>query len=140
MAGRLDMSLANDVQEVARVIDSLEKFGAACGIPPSQGLRFALALDELIANIFMHGFAGRNGGSIKLVIDYADGILSADLVDDGPAFDPLLAEIDEPHGDIESRKVGGLGVKLVKASMDRIRYERIGGFNCVNMEVGLNAA
>ena len=36
MTGRLDMSLANDVQEVARVIDSLEEFGAANGIPPNS--------------------------------------------------------------------------------------------------------
>jgi serine/threonine-protein kinase RsbW len=103
-------------------------------------LRLGLALDELITNIIMHGFAGRSCGSIKLVIDYADSILSAELVDDGPPFDPLLAEIEEPHGDIASRKVGGLGVSIVKASVDQIRYERIGGFNCVNMEIYLKAA
>ena len=59
LTGRLDMSLANDVQEVGRVIDSLEEFGAAQGIAPEQSLRFGLALDELITNIISHGLAGQ---------------------------------------------------------------------------------
>jgi anti-sigma regulatory factor (Ser/Thr protein kinase) len=134
------MSLANDVHEVARVIDSLEEFGAQHAIPSAQTLRFALALDELITNIILHGFAGRSGGSIRLLVEHADGILRAELTDDGPPFDPFRAELEEPHGEIESRKVGGLGINLVKASMDRIRYERSGGFNCVNMEMKLKAA
>jgi serine/threonine-protein kinase RsbW len=140
LAGRLDMSLANDVQEVARVIDRLEEFGAMRGIAPEQSLRFALALDELITNIVLHGFAGRSGGMIRLVVEHDDGLLSADLTDDGPPFDPLLAEIEAPDGDIEERRVGGLGLSLVKSFMDRFDYRRDGGFNRVNVEMKLKAA
>ena len=60
------MSLLNDVQEVGRVIDTLEEFGAARGIAPEQTLRFGLALDELITNIVSHGMAGRSDGTIRL--------------------------------------------------------------------------
>jgi len=140
LAGRLDMSLANDVQEVARVIDSLEEFGALRGIAPEQSLRFALALDELITNVVMHGFAGRSDGTIRLVVEHEDGVLSAELIDDGPPFDPLLAEVDAQDGAIEERRVGGLGLTLVKSFMDRIGYRRDGGFNRVNMEMNLKAA
>lgn len=137
MTGRLDMSLQNDVQEVARVIDSLEEFGAGRGIAPEQTLRFALALDELVTNIILHGFAGRSGGIIRLVVEHSDGVLKAELIDDGPPFDPFLAEVEAPGGDIEHRRVGGLGISLVKASMDRTGYRRDGGFNRVNMEMKL---
>jgi serine/threonine-protein kinase RsbW len=140
LESRLDMSLANDVKEVARVIDTLEEFGAARGIAPEQSLRFALALDELITNIIMHGFAGRSGGIIQLAIEHADGALKAELSDDGPPFDPFRAEIEAPHGEIEDRMIGGLGLSLVKVSMDRLGYRRDGGFNRVNMEMKLKAA
>lgn len=140
LKGRLDMSLVNDVQEVGRVIDSLEEFGARQGIAPAQSLRFALALDELITNIISHGFAGRDGGTIKLAIEHQDDVLSAELVDDGPPFDPFGAELEAPSGDIEHRKVGGLGIALVKSSMDRLRYRRDGRFNRVNVEMKLKAA
>ena len=113
MTGRLDMSLQNDIQEVARVIDSLEEFGADRGIASAQTLRFALALDELITNIIMHGFAGRSGGIIRLVIEHADGLLKAELLDDGPPFNPFLAEVEAPDGDIEHRRIGGLGITAI---------------------------
>lgn len=134
------MSLVNDVQEVGRVIDSLEEFGARHGIAPEQSLRFALALDELITNIISHGFAGQSGGTIKLAVEHADGVLSAELIDDGPPFDPFKADIEAPAGDIEHRRVGGLGIALVKSAMDRLGYRRDGGFNRVNVEMKLKAA
>ena len=140
MAGRLEMSLVNDVQEVGRVIDSLEEFGADAEFAPEQCLRFGLALDELITNIISHGLAGGSDGTIRLIIEHADGALKAELIDNGPPFDPLQAEIEAPAGDIEQRRVGGLGIALVKASMDRLGYRRDGGFNRLNMEMKLKAA
>ena len=136
VASRLDMSLANDVQEVGRVIDNLEEFGAGEGIGPGQSLRFGLAVGGLIS----YGLAGRSDGIITLSIEYADGALRAELADNGPPFDPLAAETAKPGGAVEERAVGGLGITLVKTVMDRLDYRRDGGFNRVNMEMKLKAA
>ena len=134
------MSLANDVQEVGRVIDALEEFGAENGIAPDQALRFGLALDELITNIISHGLAGRSDCTIRLRIERDNGVLRAELQDDGLPFDPLTAEIELPDGDIEDRKIGGLGVTLVRKIMDRLDYRREDGFNRLKMEMNLKAA
>lgn len=140
LVSQLDMSLANDVQEVGRVIDSLEAFGAENGIPPAEALRFGLALDELITNIISHGLAGRDAATIRLTIEHDAGVLRAELHDDGLPFDPLTAEIELPDGDVEDRKIGGLGVALVRRIMDRLDYRREDGFNCLKMEMKLKAA
>lgn len=140
MVSQLDMSLANDVQEVGRVIDALEEFGAENGIAPDQALRFGLALDELITNIISHGLAGRSDCTIRLRIERDNGVLRAELQDDGLPFDPLTAEIELPDGDIEDRKIGGLGVTLVRKIMDRLDYRREDGFNRLKMEMNLKAA
>ena len=139
MTGRLDMRLANDVQEVARVIDCLEEFGAANGIPADQSLRFGLVLDELITNIVSYGIKGRSDAVMTLAIEHRDGLLHAELADNGPAFDPLAAETSPPGGDIETREVGGLGLTLVKSFMDRLDYRRVDGFNRLTMEMKLKA-
>jgi anti-sigma regulatory factor (Ser/Thr protein kinase) len=139
VTGRLDMALANDVQEVARVIDSLEEFGAANGIPPDQSLRFGLVLDELITNIVSYGLKGRSDGIMTLAIERRDGVLHAELADNGPPFDPLAADSAPPEGDIETRAVGGLGLTLVKSFMDRLDYRRVDGFNRLTMEMKLKA-
>lgn len=140
MVSRLDMSIANDVQEVGRVIDSLEEFGAENGIDPSQALRFGLALDELITNVISYGLAGRSDGTISLMIEHENGVLRAELADDGSPFDPLTAEVELPEGDIEDRKIGGLGLTLVRKFMDRLDYRREDGFNRLKMEMDLKAA
>lgn len=134
------MSLETDIQEVGRVLDSLEEFGAEQGIDPGQALRFGLVLDELITNIISYGLAGRQDGVIRLVIDCADGILSAELADNGPPFDPLASEPDVVAGSIEDRPIGGLGLTIVKNVLDRLDYSRVDGFNRVTMEMKLKAA
>ena len=140
MTARLDMALANDVQEVARVIDSLEEFGAENGLPADKCLRFGLALDELITNIISYGLAGRSDGLITLAIEHREGALRAELDDNGPPFDPLAAEQAPPTGDIETREVGGLGLTLVKSFMDRLDYRRVDGLNRLTMEMKVKAA
>ena len=140
MIARIDMSLTNDVQEVARVIDTLEEFGAENGVPVSQSLRFGLVLDELITNIISYGLAGRSDGTISLAIEHRDGVLHAERADNGPPFDPLAADATPPGGDIETREVGGLGLTIVKSFMDRLDYRRVDGLNRLTMEMNVKAA
>jgi anti-sigma regulatory factor (Ser/Thr protein kinase) len=140
VSARIDMSLSNDVQEVARVIDTLEEFGAENGVPVAQSLRFGLVLDELITNIISYGLAGRSDGTISLAIEHRDGVLHAELADNGPPFDPLAADATPPGGDIETREVGGLGLTIVKSFMDRLDYRRVDGLNRLTMEMNVKAA
>lgn len=134
------MSLANDVDEVGRVIDSLEEWGESEGVPRDQSLRFGLALDELITNIISYGLAGRDDAVITLSIEHAEGALRAELADNGPPFDPLTAEIHLQDGPMEDREIGGLGLTLVRTLMDRLDYRREDGFNRLKLEMKLKAA
>jgi len=137
---RLEMALANDLQEVARVIDRVETFCAEEDIVPQQCLRFGLALDELITNILSYGLVGRDDGVITLTVEHRDGALQAELADNGPEFDPFASEIHAPSGPVEDREVGGLGIALIRAVMDRLDYRREGGFNRLKMEMKISAA
>jgi serine/threonine-protein kinase RsbW len=137
LGGQFDMLLANDVQEVARVIDRIELFCDEESIMPQKGLRFSLALDELITNILSYGLADRTDGQISLTVDHSDGMLHAKIADNGPQFDPFAAEVHAPTGTIEERKVGGLGIALVKSVMDHLEYRREGGFNRLKLSMKL---
>jgi serine/threonine-protein kinase RsbW len=91
------------------------------------GGAFVLALEELVANVFEHGA----GGEVFLSIVCDGGRLDAEVVDSGPAFDPLAAEDPDIGAGIDERPVGGLGVLLVKKLMDRVHYRRSEGHNHV---------
>lgn len=104
---------------------------------PQKGLRFSLALDELITNILSYGLADRTDGQISLKVEHSDGMLHAKIADDGPQFDPFAAEVPAPSGTIEEREVGGLGIALVKSVMDHLEYRREGGFNRLKLSMKL---
>jgi serine/threonine-protein kinase RsbW len=59
--------------------------------------------------------------------------------DDGPAFDPLLLPAPDVAASLEERKVGGLGVFLVRQMMDAVRYQRVATRNQLRMTKRLTA-
>jgi serine/threonine-protein kinase RsbW len=79
-----------------------------------------LALEEVVANVFDHGAGGEV--SLRIVCDNSE--IAAEVVDSGPAFDPLAATDPDVDAGIEERPLGGLGVFLVKKLMDRVHYRR----------------
>ena len=55
------------------------------------------------------------------------------LVDSGKPFDPLTRPDPDLTLDAEDRGIGGLGIYMVKTSMDRVTYEREDGQNVFTM-------
>jgi serine/threonine-protein kinase RsbW len=60
-----------------------------------------------------------------------------DINDDAKAFDPLSAPKPDIHAPLEERAIGGLGVYIVKALMDRVSYDYADGRNHVRLEKAL---
>ena len=92
-----------------------------------------MALDEALSNVVRHGFADRRPHEITVVLTLAIDELRVAIEDDGHSFNPLTAprpDLDSPLGE---RRVGGVGVHLIRELMDRVRYERVGGRNRLTM-------
>jgi serine/threonine-protein kinase RsbW len=51
------------------------------------------------------------------------------IEDDGPPFDPLSLPPPDVTASLEERRVGGLGVFLVRQMMDEVSYQRTGKRN-----------
>ena len=70
-----------------------------------------------------------------------DGEVLAVIRDNGRPFDPFT---EAPDADttlrVEDRPVGGLGVLLVRESMDDFSYERLDDFNVVTLRLKLDRA
>jgi anti-sigma regulatory factor (Ser/Thr protein kinase) len=140
VADKIKMTLRNDVSEVARVLDAMETFGEEHGLPAKKIFQFNLALDELITNIVSYGFAEGDESRIELSVSLQDGLVSAELVDNGKAFNPVDAALPELGEGIEDREVGGLGLRLVRTYMDRLDYQRDGALNRLRLQMNMDAA
>lgn len=91
-------------------------------------------LDEILINIVRYAYAeGCGDMTLRFAFDEARRMASIDFIDRGIAFDPLtVAEPDVTAG-AEDRKIGGLGIFLVKKLADSVQYCREEGANILTV-------
>jgi serine/threonine-protein kinase RsbW len=111
------------VQEIAAALDA---FCAAQRLPPSVAWRLGVVLDEIVSNIIGHGGAVAPARAIDAWFRCDGEVAEVTISDDGPAFDPLTRPDADVTAPLELRQPGGLGIALVKALMDEVRYEWTG--------------
>ena len=139
MAGSVQIPLAADFDELSRLAEVVEDFGEANDLPPGAVFKLNLCFDELITNAISYGFDTPGEASLSVALAVRDGSVVAVIRDNGRPFDPFT---EAPEADtslrVEDRPIGGLGVLLVRESMDDFSYERRDGVNVVTLSLKLN--
>jgi serine/threonine-protein kinase RsbW len=81
-----------------------------------------LAVDEVCANIIIHGHPTDDSNFVTINIDFTKEGIWFEIVDKGAAFDimkynePILEDL------IKNKQKGGVGIMLVKKIMDKIEF------------------
>ena len=93
-----------------------------------------ICCDEIFTNIASYAYPEGNG-SVTVTVEFVSETKSLRIIfsDSGIAFDPL--EISEPDTSsaLSERKVGGLGMFMVKKMMDSVEYCRQDGKNILTL-------
>lgn len=94
-------------------------------------MQINVAIDELFSNI-VHYSKSEN---MTLVLEVNEDFLTASLtfIDRGFAYDPLAKDDPDVTLSAEKREVGGLGIFLVKKTMDDVEYHREGDKNILKV-------
>lgn len=116
--------------------DDIEAFCAAHALPPKLSFSLNLVLEELIVNIFEHGYAGK-GGVVQLRLAREGDAIAGIVTDRGNAYDPRAAAPPDLAAGLEERKVGGLGVHFIRTMVDEFHYQRAGGRNVTRFRIRL---
>ncbi len=81
-----------------------------------------IALDELFSNVC--NYAYEDGlGKVKVAISVTSAQIKISLIDDGKPYNPLEHEDPDITESVKERKIGGLGIMMVKKTMDEVKYE-----------------
>ncbi len=141
MTEKVEVPLAADLGELSRLAEAVEDFGGANDLPPGAVFKLNLCFDELITNAISYGFDTLDQAALSVELAVRDGEVLAVIRDNGRPFDPFT---EAPDADttlrVEDRPVGGLGVLLVRESMDDFSYERLDDFNVVTLRLKLDRA
>ncbi len=134
------MTIGADPGEVAGVAAAFAEFADAHALPVPVRRSVNVVLDELLDNVLSYGFAGRPDGEVTVEMELGGDRLRLTLTDDGPPFDPFGAAAPDTTLPVAERRVGGLGIHLVRRMMDEVGYERRGDRNVVTLAKRLPAA
>ena len=129
----LKLSLINDLEQIVDAAARIDAFCARHGLAEEIAFEVNLAVDELVTNTISYGYDDDGEHRIELVLRLEDGALVIEIADDGRAFDPLQAPAPDIGASLQDRAIGGLGIYLVRETMDGVTYRRQDGRNVVTL-------
>ena len=130
----LRIELAPKVSLLGSIVEMVEAFGEANGIPAQQIFLINLEIDELMTNYVRHSVRKVSQPRMELTVQEHEGKVILTVLDTGPPFNPLTAPPPDLSDDIDQRKMGGMGLHLVRSYCDRIHYELVDGYNRLTLE------
>ena len=144
----MELTIKAIVQNLPQVTAFVEDALDALECPPSASgdvagwtkrrmraaMQIDVAVDEMFTNISSYAYAPNVGeATIRFDFDAATCRAFITFEDSGVAYNPL----EKPDPDVtlsaDKRKIGGLGIFLVKKTMDDVLYERRDGRNILTI-------
>jgi len=92
-----------------------------------------LATDEAASNVIEHAYESNPNGKFEVNCEFREGRLIITILDHGKAFDPSQVEEPDLKAALSDRKIGGLGVYMIRKLMDEVRYESTQAGNRLTM-------
>ena len=103
-------------------------------IDPGDRNRVTILLEELLTNLYAHGSVEGSGGcTAEIALSLQEDRLTIEFSDNGKPFDPLAQPLPDLDVPAESRLLGKLGLRLLRAFVDEASYRRSGNRNVLQM-------
>ncbi|WP_026835340.1 ATP-binding protein [Eubacterium xylanophilum] len=121
----------DNVRKVTEFVDAeLERFDC----PPKAQMQIDIAIDELFSNIANYAY-NPEVGEATVRVEVIEDPLSVEItfIDNGVPYDPLKKEDPDVTLSAEEREIGGLGIFMVKKTMDNVVYEYTNGKNILKI-------
>ncbi len=117
-------------------LDQVLAFVDACLEPLDASMKAQMQIDvaveELFVNVARYAYAPETG-QVTIRVEPEDAAVAITLVDRGTPYDPLAKADPDVTLSAEDRQIGGLGIYMVKKSMDGMEYRREDGCNILTI-------
>jgi serine/threonine-protein kinase RsbW len=129
----VEFFLTGEPGERRRFVEAFENFCRENHVPDATRQAADLALEEHLTNVLTYGFTADEKPwiSVRLRVEY--NALRVMVADTGIAYDPLSRPPVDTTIPLEEKPIGGLGIYLMRKSMDELSYVREGQMNVLRM-------
>jgi len=128
-----EVTLAANLEKFDELIGFVNEFIKDAEIDTDVCSDLLVAVEEIFVNIASYAYPGGEGDVTVRLISEEDK-MTIIFIDNGIPYDPLSNSDPDISLSIEERKIGGLGVFMVKEMMDKISYEYKDGQNILIIE------
>ena len=135
---RRSIVLANDTQEVPRLNDFVAEVCEAVGFTAEECMQMTLALEEAVVNVMSYAYPPGMKGDVTVEAVSNDLRLKFTITDSGKPFDPTVQAAVDTTLPARERRIGGLGIHIVRQLMDSINYERVDNYNVLTLRKAIN--
>ena len=128
------LTLPAEIGQIETATDFINGILESAGCPAKAVVQLDVALDELMSNVAQYAYApGRGDVTVSLEILGGPPRAVLTLTDGGMPYDPLRKADPDVSLSAEEREIGGLGIFIVKKTMDEMTYAFRDGKNIVTL-------
>ena len=129
----LEISVINDLREIARTVSRIDAFCSARHLRPQVAYAINLGIEEILTNTISHGYDDDDQHRIEIIVRAEGETVVVVIVDDSRPFDLSQARNVERDAALADDALDGLGLFLVQEMMDRVEYQRLHGCNVLTL-------
>ncbi len=129
-----ELNIEATVENIERVTNFVNENLEALDCPMKAQMQIDIAIDELFGNIAHYAY-NPEVGIVTVRVEVLEHPLAVVItfIDGGVPYDPLAKTDPDTSLPLEERQIGGLGIYMVKKSMDALSYEYKDGKNILSI-------
>lgn len=124
------------IENLQKFMQVVSDFAKAEGFTQKRIREVELATEEGLVNIFEHAYPEGVDGEVEVRCEINEkSALIIEITDNGRPFDLQSAPDPDLSLDVSERKIGGLGILLIKKMADEVHYRRKGESNILTLVI-----
>jgi serine/threonine-protein kinase RsbW len=116
------LTISTSTDNLHRVRAFIHEQIAGTGFTEFEENGIVLAVDEACANLINHAYSKEPGHEIEITVEVDDREVRIEILDAARPFDPSTIAAPDMDAYFRERRVGGLGISLMRRVMDEVRY------------------
>lgn len=130
-----ELTITAEVSNLETVTGFVEEQLEALECPMKAQIQINIAIDEIFGNIAQYAYAPEIGNvTVRVESEDEPKMVKLTFIDSGVPYNPLTVEEPDTTLSADQRPIGGLGIFMVKKSMDEMVYEYKEGKNILTIK------
>ncbi len=131
MTEREEREFYPEPETIGPAEEFVEQFLLKAQISAKAVRKLNIAVDEIYSNLAYYSGAQR----AVIMCSVKDGVITLIFRDNGKPYNPLEQAQPDVEAALEERTIGGLGIFIVKKTMDRVTYHRQDEWNVLTLQL-----